>query len=195
MKRPMACAGSLLLLLTLAGCREEPQPAPTAPVTQPPREVPAGDPQPVDDTEAALQAQIESILAAADGGDVGAVSTACVALALPDPEEWFAEVFGEEAGGNLASDYDEQAKSMGADLSELFADAVAEGRVEVRVTKIGSADDANATGGQRKALEAMARPVALYSVRLVKPGETSGMHIWSFVYVDGAFRLAGKMSM
>jgi hypothetical protein len=29
---------------------------------------------------------------------------------------------------------------------------------------------------------------------MVKPGEELGFHLWSFVYVEGAFRLAGKMN-
>ena len=32
-----------------------------------------------------------------------------------------------------------------------------------------------------------------YTARFVKPGETLGMHLYNYVYVDGTFRLAGKM--
>ena len=47
--------------------------------------------------------------------------------------------------------------------------------------------DPHATEGQKKVLAAMEKSTALYGVRL------GSWHVWSFVNVEGGFRIAGKM--
>jgi hypothetical protein len=67
------------------------------------------------------------------------------------------------------------------------------GRTEVLVRRLERPGE-EATGLQNDALKAMKRPTPLYSVRLVKPGETTGFHLWSFVRAGGGFRYVGKMA-
>ena len=85
---------------------------------------------------------------------------------------------------------------MFANLPKLvrpFKQAGTEGRTEVKAIKIANANDANATGLQKAALSAMKAPVPLYTVKLVKPGETSGTSLWSFAYIDGSYVFLGEM--
>jgi hypothetical protein len=83
-------------------------------------------------------------------------------------------------------------KDLAGELGKLYAKCRADGQTAVRAIRIEKAEP-EATGLQKSAFEAMKTPVALYTVKLTKPGEPAGMSLWSFVHVDGAFRLAGKM--
>ena len=52
--------------------------------------------------------------------------------------------------------------------------------------------DKEAKGLQAEALKAMKEPVALYTVYFKAKGADAGKSVWSWVYVDGAFRIMGK---
>ena len=144
----------------------------------------------VEESADGLKATIVPIIEAAKAGKGEEVQKLSAGLLLPDPGKFFAEVFGDETGKKLAEEY---AKLPKEELAKLFEKVAKDGRTEVTAWKIAGADDRNATGLQKDAIKAMKKPVALYSVRMAQPGKTIGMTLWSFVYTDGAFRLAGKM--
>lgn len=143
-------------------------------------------------TTAGLKKQTDDILAAAKAKDEKKLQALVKSLVLPQPEEWFAGVFGPRKSKTLAREYAALVQNLNG-LEKLFQEMIAKGQTDVRVTVLEKIDDPAATGLQRQALASMAKPVPLYSVRMVKPGERYGMHLWSFAYVDGRFRIVGKM--
>jgi hypothetical protein len=136
----------------------------------------------------ALETLIRTISAASISGAPQPAQRLCEDLRLPDYATWFARRFGAEAGGRLAAEY-----APFGTLPDLFRKLHAEGRTELLVERHDDPADPQATGYQSVALGAMKEHATLYSVRLLRPEESSGYSLWSFVYADGGFRFAGKM--
>jgi len=125
--------------------------------------------------------------------DEAKIKALCASLVIPESDSFFAETFGAEKGKAVAAEYSASAPMMGEQLPALFRRIARKGQTEISVRKLTDAADKGATGLQAAALKAMEKKTALYSVRFVKPGDKLGMHLWSFVYSGGRFRLAGKM--
>ncbi|HZO16043.1 MAG TPA: hypothetical protein VFB62_22370 [Polyangiaceae bacterium] len=142
-----------------------------------------------------LKKQIETTMNAVSTRDMDAVQNAILGMAMtPDnAKAWFEKTFGPELGKKLAADWEQEVFANLPKLVRPFKEAGAEGRTEVQVMKIASATDSNATGLQKSAIEAMKAPVSLYTVKLVKPGATSGSSMWSFAYIDGSYVFLGEM--
>jgi hypothetical protein len=117
----------------------------------------------------------------------------CQALIIPKPMEWFQDVFGKETGTKLAETYEKDMKDFGPSLARLFLNLNDPKNLQVVVTRIESLEDPQIKLAQTYVLEAMRKPVTLYSVVIKKDGSTSTIGLWSFVYADNNFRLAGKM--
>lgn len=144
------------------------------------------------ETIGALEHKIETILQTAAGRPQD-LPAQLRDLVLPNHQNWFRQVFGGQTGAVLAQEYGRRVPTFEIDLHKLFAAMVREGKTEVRVNRIDRIGDPLATGLQNKLLAAMRQTVPLYSVRMAKPAEKRSTHLWSFVYVDGGFRLVGKM--
>ncbi|HWP40600.1 MAG TPA: hypothetical protein VNL70_06705 [Tepidisphaeraceae bacterium] len=114
-------------------------------------------------------------------------------LLLPDANKWFTDTFGEEIGRPLAEEYTREMEKFPAAMTGLFLRLANPKDLKITVTAVEQSDDPNARIHQRFALAAMANPVPLYTVRLQKENSSSHITLWSIVYVDGGFRLAGKM--
>ena len=114
-------------------------------------------------------------------------------LLIPNHRTWFKKVFGDSIGMKLDNDYSADLNAAEKDLADLYVQILNDRQTDIRVIKFDKAGDPSLTPLQKQALLAMKNPVPLYSVRFVKPGEKDGLHVWSFVHVDGSFRLAGKM--
>jgi len=140
-----------------------------------------------------LKKLMSDILDAQKSGNKDKMNSLVKSLTLPDSDAWFKKVFGDDKGAKVSSQYKSNASQIDQDLARLFAKIVSDGQSDIRITRLEKADDPQATGNQKDALAAMKNPVPLYSVRFVKPGENLGMHLYNYVYVDGTFRLAGKM--
>lgn len=140
-----------------------------------------------------LKKLMTDILEAQRSGDKDKFNSLLKGLELPDAEAWFKKVFGDDKGARVATQYKSNTSALEQDLARLFAKIESDGQTEIKITRLEKADDPQATGNQRDVLSAMKNPVPLYSARFVKPGETLGMHLYNYVYVDGTFRLAGKM--
>ncbi len=146
------------------------------------------------ETKEGLTKLIQDVLAASqDAAQKDKLATLIKDMRLPNHEAWFKKTFGDEKGGKLATEYADSLKKFDEEITKFFAGAVKDGKTQVSVMVIKSPDDKDATGLQKDALSAMKEKATLYTVRLTKPGEESGTTLWSFVYVDGGFRLAGKM--
>ncbi len=111
---------------------------------------------------------------------------------LDKPERWFAEHFEPRVARRLTQEYAELASQI-EQLPEVIRQQKASGKTQIEVWAVSDPKDPKATGAQAAALKAMRKPVTLYTLRMKKPGERLGFTVWSFVYQDGQFRLAGKM--
>jgi len=114
-------------------------------------------------------------------------------LLLPDANKWFTDTFGEDVGSPLAEEYTREMEKFPAAMTGLFLRLTNPKDLKITVTAVEQSDDPNARIHQRFALAAMANPVPLYTVKLQKENSSSHITLWSIVYVDGGFRLTGKM--
>jgi hypothetical protein len=146
------------------------------------------------DTPEGLKQTIAGIYEAARAGDEAKADTLIRALVLPRYEAWFKRVFGDAKGSAIAAEYADLQRRFQPDLIRLFQRVVADGRSDIQVLRFDRPGSPEAVGLQNQALAAMQNPQPLYSVRFIKPGEQRGMHVYSFAYADGAFRLVGRMS-
>jgi hypothetical protein len=118
------------------------------------------------ESEAGLRQLFREILDASAAKDANRMIAQMQALNLPDPDKWFTQVFGDKIGPKLAADYKkEHSKEFTGKLAGLFLSPIA----------------------------AMQEPTPLYTVSVTKAGTNAHITLWSFVYVDGRFHLAGKM--
>ena len=147
------------------------------------------------ETTDGLKRLTEDILAATKSGDKAKVSLLVKSLQMSDYEAWFNKTFGSGKGARLSADYKSHLSDFETGATDIFTKMVAEGKTEVRVSRFDKAGNSEATGAQNQALAGMKEPAPLYSVRMVRPGEDLGMHLWSFIYADGSFRFAGKMPL
>ena len=113
-------------------------------------------------------------------------------LLIPNQHKWFQHVFGDALGATLAAEYEQLTEKIDT-LASFFESANAKGQDVIDVISLTSADSPLAKGLQKTAIGAMKNPVKLYTVKFVKPGQTLGMSLWSFAFVDGHWRLVGKM--
>jgi hypothetical protein len=146
------------------------------------------------ETNAGLHQLMQDILNAADAKDVRTLLTLTQSLTLPKPREWFERVFGAEVGARLADEHERELKGAAEGFARLFLQIREPKKMTIEVVRVEAADDVNAKPFQVLALSDMKNPVPLYTVILRQPGRPGSITIWSIVYVDGAFRTAGKMA-
>lgn len=144
------------------------------------------------DTPAGFESLNKDILTALQDGKTDAAKDLIKTLVLPDADKWFVTTFGDEHGKPMAEQYAKTAEALPDALLKVYQDQLKQNRTNVKAYKVESADDKNATAQQQAQLAAMKTKVPLYGVRLIAPGKEAGMHLWSFVYVDGHFRMIGK---
>ena len=136
---------------------------------------------------------MSDILDAQKSSDKDKMKSLVKSLEVPDADAWFKKVFGDHKGAKVTAQYKSNTSRLEQDLAKIFTKIVDEGQTEIKITRLEKADDPQATENPKEVLTAMKNPVPFYSVRFVKPGESLGMHLYNYVYVDGTFRLAGKM--
>ena len=140
-----------------------------------------------------LKAIMESALAAARKGDTAELRKIAAGLKLPDSSKWFVDQFGAAKGKSLDVDY--KHRVFEERMPRFFRQMLADGSTEVIATCVDHSKDKDGTHGQKKAIETMASPVKLYSVRFVRPGAKQGFHVFSFAYVDGGMRCVGRLGV
>lgn len=139
------------------------------------------------ETAEGLKRFFEAMLDAAKSGDMNRARAFEHSLIIPSYDTWFRDTFGAVTGARLAADY--RQFTDGQKISGLwnFSELIERAKGGISTYGIRAPTDPKATGGQKKVLAAMERSTALYGVEL------GGWHLWNFVYVDGGFRIAGKM--
>jgi hypothetical protein len=145
------------------------------------------------DTPEGLTKLCKETLALAKAGKRAEVATKVKGFVIPNADAWFKRTFGPETGAAMSEEYATGQTQMEASLARSFMTAAEEGQTDVRVFKFIQPDQEGVTATQKKIMNAMAVKTPLYSVYFTQPGEDTGMHLYSFVYVNGNFRMAGKM--
>jgi hypothetical protein len=111
---------------------------------------------------------------------------------LPDCKVWFREHFEPELAEKLTREY-MLLMDQGSFLVREINDLKRKGKTVVSVRSASAAIDMGATGLQNAALQRMKKRTTLFTLVLTEPGKDRGTSHSSFVYVDGGFRLVGKM--
>jgi hypothetical protein len=114
-------------------------------------------------------------------------------LYMPEPEAWFIKTFGEKKAPPLIAEYKKNINQFHAKLALVFLNLPDPKDLMVKVSKVEDTDDPSIKAFQRLALDEMENPVTLYTVRIHRPGTTAKIEVWSIVWADGAFRMAGQM--
>ncbi|MBL8625156.1 MAG: hypothetical protein JNK64_27850 [Myxococcales bacterium] len=148
-----------------------------------------------DEGEAGFQAFADDLVAAAKRGDDAMVTALARSATLPDPAGWFTATFGADAGARLADEYTHTGlPQFATDAAKVMRRLVQdEGRSKVETRRIADAKDERGTGFQSRALRTMVAPVPLYAMRFQRPDGSKVYSLWSFVYVDGGYRIVGKL--
>ncbi len=162
-----------------------------------PRPARRADPGPVQmsslyaPTAKGLTKMTTELLAALENGNARG-DTLVASLVLPAHDAWFKHTFGEERGVAAAKEYAPQSAGIGQ-MKQLLRTLIAAGQTTVTVERFDSPNDPASIGYQNRALGLMKQRTPLYSVRLVKPGQRTGFHLWSFVYHKSGFRWVGRL--
>lgn len=113
-------------------------------------------------------------------------------LSLPNPEAWFARVFGPDKGKNLAAEYAIYGR-YGAEMPELIAQQGTKlGRKHFEAEKLEDAKDPAATGLQARALAAMVAPTPLYALRMTGEGKRDFV-LYNFIHDGATFHYVGRL--
>lgn len=168
------------------------------PAALPPLDAPlpddGADAPEVADTVAAFDARMQQLIAACTGDDEAAAEADARALLLPDPRAWFGHAFGADHPrlDALVTEYEAKAAQLPT-LPGAVRARIEAGQSERLIERFIDPEDDLATGYQAIALRNLAKPIGLYSLRMLKPDADSGWHLWSFAHVDGQFRFVGQM--
>lgn len=147
---------------------------------------------PYPDSTEGLRRLAADMLRTARAGDWDGLARLSRGLELKDAG-WFRRTFGDEAGARLAAEYAKMAPSLEPELRKLMGKVVQDHAIDIEALRADRADDPQMPGAVQDALAAMRQPQPLYLVRFKQPGASLGQTLFAFVYVDGGFRLIGKM--
>jgi hypothetical protein len=146
------------------------------------------------DTLEGFEEMSNTLVTAVRDGNQSRVERIAKSWKLAQPKPFFEKTFGPELAPALAAEHTDTVGGFEKDVFKgLTKIIVGDGKTKARVSRHTDPDDETARGYQVRALKKMKTPVALYTLRLTTPEKESGFSLWSFAYVDGGFRLIGKM--
>lgn len=200
MKGKRAIALGLLLGAAVSCGKKEPEapPAP-APVKE---EGPKGPPPPrvegnvagldaskdlTDDLKALLERTLKAM--ADDPARFGEI---VASLAVPNPEAWATATFGER-GKAIAERMKLEAPRFEEEVKWTIEMMYADGFRKVEALRIKGVEDPRASGAQKQLIAEMKTPVTLYTVNFHALEGPGGQSMWSWAYIDGAFRFLGHL--
>ncbi len=144
------------------------------------------------DTVQGLESLMTALVKALQEDDAVEKSRLLLSLRLPEPGDWFRNVFGGELGPRLLAEHEPQRTGIGW-LASHIKGRIETGLVSIHAQRFDAPDTPAAVGYQSQALAAMKQRVPLYSVRFATPDGKRTWHVWSFVHHKGTFRYIGKM--
>ena len=140
-----------------------------------------------------LERLVQDLLAAKKNGDENAFREMVRKMVLPDPDGWFRETFGEENGTVMVKPYLQKITGMEESLSKGFGETLANGLTHLRILRFSEPCSPGATEAHNPVLWNMRKQRPLYEARFLAADWSTGVSLWYFAYVDGAFRYLGKV--
>ena len=145
------------------------------------------------ESDQGLQQYIQDLLNAAGSHDQNKLMELSNAMLIPDAKKWFEDTFPADVAKRLLDEYNKDLNAFPRSFAQLLMKLDKPQALTITVSHVATLDDPNAKGYQKLALAAMQETVPLYTARISRPGTSANITLWSMVYVDGHFRLAGKM--
>ena len=142
-------------------------------------------------SESGLKHLIQDALAAVKASDQPRLAELTNSMVLPSPEEWFLKVFGPEWGAVYAKLYAQNQGHAAANLSSIFADAVAQKFSIGEVRQFKNSCDFFADQDEYPMLAARVVPEPFSVVRFAKGDQVRTLRF--IAYVDGGFRFLGLL--
>jgi hypothetical protein len=135
-------------------------------------------------TEAGLVSMINDVRTGAFKGDL--------AESLAVPDAWLTETYGDELGKRFIEEKNQRLKPMFGSLQKVLQAQYARGRNIVTANKFDGESD-EATTLQNYSMKAMKKKSPIFSVHMrEKSKPNGGMHLYSWVYVDGTWRFLSR---
>lgn len=142
-------------------------------------------------TAKGLEKFMKDMMKLALDGDKQLLANYAKSLVLPDPENWFASVFGDALGPQLAKVSERSRNEIELSAPDMLAQVETQKRTSVEAVRLDDSCSTLALAVESPFLQLRQRPEPLYDVRFSGHGDTS---VWLyFAYVDGAFRYIGSM--
>jgi hypothetical protein len=142
-----------------------------------------------------LTEQFAALVDSVKGGEKAKMSLLSKAFVIPNHRGWFAKTFGEADGKIASADYEASVINKNIELGLIaeMQQCLQKKQTQIFAWKVDDPADNQATGNQRRILQKMKAPTPLYAVRFTVPGQTIGYRMDSFVFVDGQFRILGRL--
>jgi TonB family protein len=143
----------------------------------------------IPDSPARLQAQLEEIVKIKNKKELKRREQLIGELRIPDPDGWFASVFGNDDGSKLATTYKNGWEDFEDEFTKTMADFAQQGRTHISIKEV-SLRAKPAVDGQSEpaATEGKTTPV-FYSAEAAQGSERGWPLPGVYTYAQGAFRL------
>jgi TonB family protein len=144
------------------------------------------------DTPRGLEKLLGDMMKLAKEGDNQALAAYVKSLTLPNPDDWFNSVFGDDGPRHAAASAPLRS-GAGTTFPSTLAMMLKENRTTIEARKFEKSCDQYATEKEYPLLLQRHSPVPLYDARFK---DATSESIWSyFAYVDGGFRYVGNLSV
>jgi TonB family protein len=164
-----------------------PGPGATAPATP----TPAASIPPYPNSAKGLENLVKEMLKLEKEGDQQRLAQYVGSLSLPDADNWFKSVFGDDLGSQLTAISDPMRAKARVSVPNDVATQINENRTDVEAVRFDKACNERTTDIEYPFLLLRQRQEPLYDVRFIG---SSGTSVWAyFAYVDGGFRFIGNL--
>ncbi len=197
LSRRAAAVGALLLLAATGAYAQQPDgskppesaganAAATAGATSPTATIPS-----YPNSTKGLENLVKEMLKLEKEGDQKELAQYARSLALPDPDNWFKSVFGDDLGSQLVVVSGPMRAGLESNVPHDIATQLNEKRTDVEAVRFDKACNSRTTDVEYPFLLLRQREEPLYDVRFVG---TNAASVWAyFAYVDGGFRFIGNL--
>jgi hypothetical protein len=148
------------------------------------------------ETNEGLQQYFQDILDAGHKNAQPKLLALCDAMVLESPDKWFVDNFGAGKGEKLAEAYKTEMNEFGPKFAVLILRhrELNLSEFKVNVVRLETLDNPNAKANQLLAIDQLKNFTPLYNVTLLHEKSGTSIGLWSFVWINGKFKLAGKMN-
>lgn len=163
-----------------------PSTVPTSNAAAPARTIPS-----YPNTPAGLESFVKDMMKLEKNGDHQALASYAKSLMLPDAENWFTTVFGEEKGRALVAASDRLRSETELSVPDMLAEMLKQKRDHIQAVLLEDSCKSLTEPEEYSILLLRQRPEVLYDVRFMDRSSVGS--IWRYLaYVDGGFRYVGN---